>query len=90
MASSFPFTDFAVNKTNAVASYLHTQAMTPGWTWASFAPLLIAATYVLDFGSKFYRDHRLRKFGSPPPVVPSKVPLGQFSKHHPASLIANV
>jgi hypothetical protein len=76
MASPFPFADFVVNKTNVVTSYLHTQAMTPEWTWAAFAPLLIAATYALDFGSKFYRDHRLRKFGSPPPVVPFKVPLG--------------
>ncbi len=76
MASSFPFTDLVVNKTNVVTSYLHTQVMTPGWTWAAFVPLLIAATYVLDFGLKFYRDHRLRKFGSPPPVVPFKVPLG--------------
>lgn len=76
MNSSFPFTDFAVNMTNVIPSYLLPQEMTPGWTWTAFVPLLVAATYVFDFGSKAYRDHRLRKFGSPPPVVPFKAPLG--------------
>lgn len=85
MNSSFPFTDFAVNMTNVIPSYLVPQEMTPGWTWAAFVPLLVAGTYVLDFGSKAYRDHRLRKFGSPPPVVPFKAPLGQYSKHYLSS-----
>lgn len=84
MASSFPFTDFAVNMTNVVSSYLPPQPITPTWTWVAFLPLLLPASYVFDFGSKIFRDRRLRKFGSPPVLVPFKAPFGRFSKHHPA------
>ena len=83
MASPPASTDFAVdfasNMTTAMSSYLP-QVTTLAWKWAAYVSLLVATAYVFDAGSKLYRDQRLRKFGSPPPVVPYRVPLGQFSK----------
>ncbi|KAL8968767.1 MAG: hypothetical protein Q9197_004701 [Variospora fuerteventurae] len=76
MNSSFHFSDFAVNMTSAGSSYLLSQEMTPAWTWAASISLLMAATFLFDFGAKSYRDRRLRKFGSPPVVVPFIAPLG--------------
>ncbi|KAL9044345.1 MAG: hypothetical protein Q9214_002512 [Letrouitia sp. 1 TL-2023] len=76
MNSSLLFTDFAVNTTESVSSSLSTQALTPGWTWTTFLPLLLATTFVYDYGAKLYRDRRLRQIGSPAPVVPFKAPFG--------------
>lgn len=83
MASFMPSTDFAVdlagNMSTIVSSYLP-EAKTSSWAWASYVSLLVATMYVYDSGTKMYRDRKMRKFGSPPPVVPYRAPLGQFWK----------
>ncbi|KAI6093957.1 cytochrome P450 [Hypoxylon rubiginosum] len=45
-------------------------------TTAGYGALALVFMFALDFGSKSYRDRRLHKFGSPPPIVPYKAPLG--------------
>lgn len=90
MISSLSSNEFAANVTNSIASYLHGEAVTPAWTWATTIPLLVVVTFVFDFGSKYFRDRKLRHFGSPAQIIPFKAPLGQISKHHMDSPIANV
>ncbi|KAI1159342.1 cytochrome P450 [Nemania serpens] len=46
------------------------------WAIGCYGAFLLASTYALDWGAKKHRDYRLRKFGSPPPLVPSIAPLG--------------
>lgn len=76
MISSLSSNEFAANVTNSIASYLHGEAVTPAWTWATTIPLLVVVTFVFDFGSKYFRDRKLRHFGSPAQIIPFKAPLG--------------
>lgn len=48
-------------------------------TTAGYGALALVFMFALDFGSKSYRDRRLHKFGSPPPIVPYKAPLGWWT-----------
>lgn len=68
--------DFAANMTNTVSSLLP-ETITPTWRWAGFLAAMALTTHLMDVGSKLYRDRKLRSLGSPPPLVPYRLPLGQ-------------
>ncbi|GAB1319605.1 hypothetical protein MFIFM68171_09815 [Madurella fahalii] len=78
-STDFNAADLAGNVTHAITSHLP-EAWAPHveklWgPWAAYATLAIVWTYLYDFGSRVYRDRRMRKFGAPPPVVPFRLPF---------------
>lgn len=89
VSTDFNAADLAGNVTKAITSHLpeawapHVEKLWGQWT--AYAALAIAWIYLYDFGSRVYRDRRMRKFGSPPPVVPFRLPFGLSVPYLPTS-----
>lgn len=70
--------------TTLMASNISVETITRGYNWTAYASLLLASTYIFEFGARKYRDIKLHDHGSPAPVVSFKLPFGQS---HPEPVV---